>query len=112
VGGVEVPPTKAFGWAASFGVVQGGQGRLFFDTPTTRSLQLTGELVLWVVAASLLVVVRRKDDRRRREAASTVGSAGSPGSEHDLPPTDEGFDASVGSSSDSVFDADEVWSDG
>jgi len=66
VDGTPLSSRPAFGWATSFDVTNGGEGRLAYDTPVARPLAVVGQAVAWVAAAALLVWAAGAPERRRR----------------------------------------------
>jgi hypothetical protein len=64
VDGTQAVRTDAFDWASAFAVEGPGSARLAFDTPTSRSLALVGQVALWVLAVLYLLRVRVVEDER------------------------------------------------
>jgi GT2 family glycosyltransferase len=71
VNGNSAPRTKAFGWANSFAVDQGGTAALHFDTPVSRYALLAIQVFLWAVAVRRLLRWRAEE----RSAASVAEGA-------------------------------------
>jgi GT2 family glycosyltransferase len=70
VGGVTFERTPALGWAGSFPVDAAGDGRLTYDTPVQRWLELGAQALVWVIGIVYLLrtrVVRAE----ARDAAQT-----------------------------------------
>jgi hypothetical protein len=67
VEGEEAERRAVFGWANAFDLPQGGDAKLTFHTPLTRTLLIVIQAALWIVVLSR---IRRPASSRRREDAS------------------------------------------
>ena len=64
VDGQAAERTDAFGWASSFSADSPGSAQLRFDTPTSRTLALVGQVLVWLLAVIYLLRVRVVEDER------------------------------------------------
>ncbi len=72
VDGQRVAGRRAFGSTLAFDMPAGGQASLVYDTGTTRSLWLVGQLVVWLVLLVAASRLRPAQLMRRRAASGAV----------------------------------------
>ncbi len=83
VAGQRAARRPAFGWATAFKIPDtGGPASLRYDTPITRDVTLTVEVLLWLLAVVLVVVGRR----RRGSDETTAGEPAEGGVPQDEAP--------------------------